>query len=315
MQLKNEINECIEKFQDGNWNKEKLDLFKSNYTISDDEIKIVELYVFEMEFLYSKAMELSSQKTCSLSYLIPFIKQIMNHFTIPNDNLNKEEENDLNLSTIMVMDMDFTFLNFDDAESSNIEITKDNTHLTQNEYCLNKIKRELYNKILEKVNHYFTEKNNIFENENCLLATFLNPVFKHRVLKEDWKKKCDEYLFTYFPNRIQKPRDLFDSIISEEEEEEQEVFDEINEYKRMKRLDGKSTFTDIMNFWERHKSSLPTLYKLAMRFLTYLASSCPSERLFSDASLYYTETRTRTLTETLKRQCRVHSYYLSEDIC
>ena len=49
-----------------------------------------------------------------------------------------------------------------------------------------------------------------------------------------------------------------------------------------------------LKFWNRHDSALS---KIAMRYLTVIATSVPSERLFSQAALILTEKRNRLTAE------------------
>ena len=69
-----------------------------------------------------------------------------------------------------------------------------------------------------------------------------------------------------------------------------------------------------MKYWERKKEQFPTLYSLSQKYMCYLCSSCSSERLFSDASGYYNERRTRMLPSHLEDQCILHSFIKSDGI-
>ena len=82
---------------------------------------------------------------------------------------------------------------------------------------------------------------------------------------------------------------------------------ELEEYLKEDCLSDDSTNEDSTNemvkmYWETKKFVYPTLYKLSRKYLTLLASSCSSERLFSDASNYFTKKRTRMLNSTLESE-------------
>lgn len=146
------------------------------------------------------------------------------------------------------------------------------------------------------------------ENKNCLLSTYLNPFFKGTIFDPTTKERCKSHLKPLLENTVQIVTDPFAHLRNTQVEHSN---DEMISYERDGYLTGTCSFDDIINYWEVKKESFPNLYKLAMKYLCYLASSCPSERLFSDPGLFYTQLRTNTSTENLKRQCRLHSFYLT----
>ena len=65
------------------------------------------------------------------------------------------------------------------------------------------------------------------------------------------------------------------------------IRNELEEYLKEDCLSDDSTNEMVKMYWETKKFVYPTLYKLSRKYLTLLASSCSSERLFSDASNYF----------------------------
>ena len=56
---------------------------------------------------------------------------------------------------------------------------------------------------------------------------------------------------------------------------------------------GKKKSADPLAWWKMHQGKFPTLEVLAKKFLAIQASSAPSERVFSQASLLISAKRTR----------------------
>ena len=57
------------------------------------------------------------------------------------------------------------------------------------------------------------------------------------------------------------------------------------------KVNGKHVFNDPLSWWMQHKEQLPVLAKLAQIYLAVQASSAPSERVFSKASLLLSNRR------------------------
>lgn len=65
---------------------------------------------------------------------------------------------------------------------------------------------------------------------------------------------------------------------------------ELNGYLGEIRIDRKD---DVFKYWLGLKSTHPELFQLAVKYLSILATSVPSERLFSKAGLTKTHSRNR----------------------
>ena len=144
-----------------------------------------------------------------------------------------------------------------------------------------------------------------------MISTILNPQFK--------------LLFTK-TSELFEIKEMFKSLIGEEvhsrvipefrygvESNEQQEFVEFEEYISESFINQKMNLNDIICYWEGKKQCWPKLYKLAMKYLCILATSCTSERLFSFASLYFEKHRTRMLPSNLENECILKSYLDSEN--
>ena len=67
--------------------------------------------------------------------------------------------------------------------------------------------------------------------------------------------------------------------------------------------------TYCLQFWEDKKKVFKNLYPIAIKYLTYLASSTPSERLFSSAANYFSSKRIRMTPEHLTDFCMLKNYF------
>lgn len=79
---------------------------------------------------------------------------------------------------------------------------------------------------------------------------------------------------------------------------------ELKLYLDQKLIDRKE---NPLEWWKEHSEVFPTLYPLAMKHLSVLATSLPSERLFSVAGEVMSERRNRISHENLEILCFLHS--------
>lgn len=64
---------------------------------------------------------------------------------------------------------------------------------------------------------------------------------------------------------------------------------------------------NVLEVWETYKSVFPNLFKLAQKYFSSVASSVPSERLFSKAGNILTEKRNRISENRLSKLCFLQS--------
>ena len=91
-----------------------------------------------------------------------------------------------------------------------------------------------------------------------------------------------------------------------------EHHDELSLYISEKTMAIDSTFEDVVQYWERNKDRFPEMYKLTRKYFSYLCTSCSSERLFSNASGFVTEKRTRLLPSHLEEYCILYSHIVRD---
>jgi len=60
---------------------------------------------------------------------------------------------------------------------------------------------------------------------------------------------------------------------------------------------------NVLKVWETYKSVFPNLFKLAQKYFSTVASSVPSERLFSKAGNILTEKRNRISEKRISKLC------------
>ena len=90
--------------------------------------------------------------------------------------------------------------------------------------------------------------------------------------------------------------------------EELTIEQEIEEYLRKENIGKNADIKFIEEFWDRNKTELKMLYKIAQKYLVHLASSASSERLFSAAGNFFDKERTRMLKSTLESECILKSF-------
>ena len=72
---------------------------------------------------------------------------------------------------------------------------------------------------------------------------------------------------------------LREFVSTSSDEDENQMYDEVNEYMKMKVNYQKGE--NILLWWKKHSSIFPQLYRLALLLLSIPASSTTSERVFS----------------------------------
>ena len=92
-------------------------------------------------------------------------------------------------------------------------------------------------------------------------------------------------------------------------EEDEEEINEFDEYIQERVICDNFTTEYIIQHWNDRKERWPNLYKLAMKYMACLASSCSSERLFSDANEFYQKRRTRMLLSLVEDECILKSFF------
>ena len=150
--------------------------------------------------------------------------------------------------------------------------------------------------------------NDLIMNEESIISTFINPKFKDLFLDDDQMAIVDNFFSKYDTNVTSSQSKYSVGIIRKKERD----YNEVKKYIKEDVLDESATFSDVLKYWENKKNEYPTLYKTSQKYLSYLSSSCSSERLFSQSSSYIDKRRTRILPSNVESQCVIRSYILTE---
>ena len=145
--------------------------------------------------------------------------------------------------------------------------------------------------------------------DNALIATFLDPRFKHfNWASNGEREKAQELvkaLYVELKENLRIPDDIEDRRNTEDNDEDdffrdlegdymqtntEEQEDEVTRYVKTKDIRVKD---DPLIWWLNNRDNFPTLTQLARKYLSIPATSVPSERLFSDAGHHISAKRTR----------------------
>ena len=144
--------------------------------------------------------------------------------------------------------------------------------------------------------------------DNALIATFLDPRFKHFnwAVSSERDKACQlvKSLYDILKVNLRIPDDIEDK--SQEDDDGDDFFRELegdcdiqtntdddDEVSRYAKLGNIKVKDDPLTWWVNHRDSFPVLTQLARKYLSIPATSVPSERLFSDAGNHISVKRTR----------------------
>ncbi|XP_028157050.1 zinc finger BED domain-containing protein 1-like [Ostrinia furnacalis] len=164
--------------------------------------------------------------------------------------------------------------------------------------------------------------NKLEHNSSLALATALDPRFKLIHFKDAMAKaKVVNYVNNYVKNMQSMISPAESSDESEREEKADRESDIWSYHKQLTHDNLKNKITrkaesefhmfisspvnsikeDPIEIWEDMKTVFPYLYKLAMKHLPIVATSVPSERLFSEAGAVITQERNRLLGSRLSK--------------
>ena len=237
---------------------------------------------------------------------------------LKNEFLNiKNNLETMNNQSVLVVG-DFTietntgfFDSFISFESSGLKVSQI-LNYTFKEYDTNikEEKMKFMDTLIKYLDFYFFEKHSLVENDTILISCVLNPIYKCDFIYDDEYEKVKELFDNLLGNILPT-----DEITNNNGRKIRATYkNEFEEYISEFYIEDKSSFDDVLEYWENNKHRFPNMYKLSKKYLGYLCSSCSSERLFSQASGYYTSRRTRMLPSHLEHLCILNSYILNEGI-
>jgi len=155
--------------------------------------------------------------------------------------------------------------------------------------------------VLSLINRFTGDWNPII-----LISTKLDPRFKllnnftssdrsksTRLLQEEYNKSAKSP-----PNPAQNPQKKLLDYIS---------FNNLDELQLYESFTVLSMDIDPLQWWRTHQSTFPTLSVLALKYLSVVATSVPSEQLFSKSGEVVTKKRSRLAASTVKEITFLHS--------
>jgi hypothetical protein len=156
--------------------------------------------------------------------------------------------------------------------------------------------------------------------ELSLVATILDPrmksfLFVEDLHREDQKTQAESLLSNLYtqlkhdlelPEEVRSPTlddddDIFERMWASNQQLTQTGNNDNNEIMCYLRCPDEPKNTDPLVWWRDHRSSYPTLSKLARKYLSIPSTSVPSERLFSDAGNHVSAKRTRLAPDLVDR--------------
>ena len=181
IKLSNNLNKCINEYKNDNMSELQLDIFKSDYIIQENEIELVSFFIDIIKPIYEKSMDLSSENTCSMAYLIPSIKSILNDLKNMKSNLNEEEnEKEISLieiSSVMNENEQSVLFTFDDCEKQNVKYDELSISNKIMKYNLNEVKMKFIDNLINEIEKRFINKNNIYKDEICIMSRVASNKF------------------------------------------------------------------------------------------------------------------------------------------
>lgn len=242
--------------------------------LSGSEMSTVSSVVMVLRPLEAATKEISGDKYCTSSKIIPLVRCMLSKITsaIIEDPTAKEVQklaiNEINkrmgpiehvtaLAIANILDPRFKRMHFNDAIA-----------------CSNAVAKI---KDLMKINFYSNEEpESDSDKSDKNEETFSLWSDHHKLVQRNWKSNKSEEVLS----------------------------DELSVYLRtpVGRLNE-----NPLEIWRDYKIQFPKLYKIASKYLTIVGTSVPSERLFSQAGLVLTEQRNRLKGKRLSKLLFLHS--------
>ncbi|GES76560.1 zinc finger BED domain-containing protein 1-like [Rhizophagus clarus] len=260
--------------------------------LSDFEWKLLDKLIETLTPIESATQFLGGQKYCTLSLIFSSIQILKFDYTpdpniLVNSDENNEENNEENLH-----------LEIEDEFAEYLPLSSDDDINS----IINSIKKGIYDALFEYWN---------IPPNSTLLAGLLDPRSKTMYgwsyeLQELAKFLLNAEYEEYKDNDI--PIQIYPLSQSQSQSFSSRIFgpqihlstdNELTQYLDNFRTLQASPDTDIFKWWIDNREKFPTLFKVARKYLGILATSVPSERLFSDAGNQITSERNRLKAETV----------------
>ena len=284
---------------------EMKECFMEEYYLKDEEINILKFFVECLEKIEEESLVFEKDTEATLSFVIPSYCSLVEYFKNLMNSMDNEENN-YDCVSISITANNQLFRSFEEFEFSTLE-NKNEYHVELNHEFIDvgNVKKDFVEKIIEGMEKKFVNDNNIFENMDILLSTVLNPYFKLDFFNQSEIQKVNNYFQMVTNNQSNEKVGRYDRGRKSNTNQTRSEFDV---YLNQGCLSNDYSFDNIIKYWEVHKYSFPNLYKTSKRYFCALSSSCSSERLFSDASNYLTNKRSRMIISTVESQCIIRSF-------
>ena len=288
--------------------------FIKDNTFDANEVEMIEYFVIILDKLQSMSNMMSSDEFPSLSLLIPEYQKVIRELDKEIDKFNDIDiDNDYDiftLATYSISTKDEQFDNYSLFEESHIsykEIINYDSH--QQSYSMKRDKLGFIQCIKSSMIEKFENENNIYENEIIIFSTILNPNNKFDIFEDD--------------NEFERVKTIIELKLKEFIDEKEIQMNREGRKSRSKRTSELETYIEeeclnnaslkeIVNYWISNKDKYKMLFKMSEKYLYLIASSTSSERLFSNASGFYSEKRTLLTPSHLEESCIVHSWLINE---
>ena len=286
--------------------------FVKEFTLARDEKEAISFFVRMIKLMLDRSETMSSETINTMSFCIPYFKLLIEDFEDEKKQINKStEESTITNNTFKITTESKEFDSFIEFEESGMK--------TANiiEYSFNGIDSNLKDEkiqfidiLIKCLENRFIDYRNIFENENMLISTLLNPMYKADFFNADVFNKVkgivSEMIRTEVePSETANTRGRIIRALTT---------NEFDNYIAEKCIDESKSLDDIIDYWNEHRYMYPSLYRLSHKYTCYLCSSSSSERLFSIASQFYSSRRTRMLPSHLEDLCILNNWITNEGI-
>ncbi|MBQ4123073.1 hAT transposon family protein [bacterium] len=296
-------NACVkalcDNFEEDMMNK----LFKESYKITKIELNLIEFFVEIVAIIFDYSERLSSESEPTLSEVIPATVSILRKLEEKRNKL-MDEEKSININKHLITIDENSYVSLYDCEELISKGKQIDTITFDSEPVdVNEAKIELIDELINEIKNKIINERYIMTNPLYFVPTVLNPRFKL-----DFHEGSERTIVVNYFNELSKQSnpsisDIFSSgrIASQQMSQFQEYISSPPELTIV-------TMSQIIKYWEDKKNKWPDLYEMAIESLSGLASSCASERLFSDSSQYLEKRRSRMLSSTVENQCILHSF-------
>ncbi|WP_458454285.1 hAT family dimerization domain-containing protein, partial [Methanobrevibacter sp.] len=340
-QISGELNGMLEAIADELEIDEK-DEFIAEYILSDEELEIIAFFIDTLQIILEKSKILSSETEPTMSMLIPCYKSALRRLEKKKRLIGRRGKHVM-IRGHIISTAKSTFNSFMEMEEKNIDF-KEIVDIEQKNDVYDKtdVKTEFIDKLTMALQTKFENDYNILTNECCILATIVNPEYKFDyVYGGDLQKMKDRIEEIWKEDELNRRREMMAAssttegganifgdgsvaqLNDETDVDDDDMFDDDGREKKAEEIDELDCYMKepciqnmslqkILEYWESNKNRFPKLYTLSKRYLPMICTSCSSERLFSKASGYMTNRRSRMLPSHLEELCICQSWLNSE---